>query len=182
MTRENPLGLNDGYAELERLQVLHTGTIDDVIASGRALGRRGEGRADEVSCVNLDLVAPFGSHLAKSHLSGLEHDFVLHGAEADRNTRGVGHGMGVDAKEIRWVYTSSCAQNKLEGVVCIQLEAGDLGGRVCHGRRDGSDALTVTIEVEGAKLCGSKLQTRPLKSNRCLCHIAKLREDEDVLE
>ncbi len=176
MASKNPLRLHDGYAELQRLLVLDPGSVDDgVVRRVRGTGRRCRSGADEVRGINLNLVAPFRAHLAESQLRVLEQDVVLYGPEADGDARGVGHGVCAHAQHIGWVYTSGCAEDELEGVLGVELETRDLGGRVGQGRRNSCHALAVTVQVEGAELRGGEFELGPLECDGCLGDIAELR-------
>ena len=122
--------------------------------------------------INLDFVAPFCTHLAQRHLGVLEQHLIFDGPKADRDTRGVGHGMCADLEDIGWVDTGGSAEDELERVLCIQLEAGYFGGGVREGRGYSCDALAVTVQVEGAKLSGCELKARPLERDGGLRYVA----------
>ena len=100
VTRQDPLWLDYGDAELESLLVLNSGTCDST--ARRAHGARsssGSG-AYKVGGVYLDLVAPFCTHLPKRHLRVLKQDLVFNRSEADGDARSVGHGVRAHAEEI----------------------------------------------------------------------------------
>lgn len=100
--------------------------------------------------IDLDLVAPLGTHLAEGHLRVLEQHVVFHCSKANGNTRGVGHGVSTYAKQVGRIDASGSTEDELESVFGVELEARNLGRSVVHWGRNGRDALTVTVEIEGA--------------------------------
>ena len=175
MTCKDPLGLYNGYTKLKSFLIFDTRPGHNGVAGMRGAGCRCGGRADEVGGVNLNLVAPLRTHLSKGHLRVLKQDVVFYRAEADGYSRGVCHGVCTNAQYIGRVDTSSGAKDELKGVLRVKLETRDLGGGIAQRRRDGRDALAITVEVEGAKLCSGKFKLRPLERDGSLGDITKLR-------
>ena len=100
VTREDPLWLYHGNAKLEGFLILNSGTGDYATCRARATRCCSGSGTDKVGSVDLNLVAPFGTHLSKSCLGVLEHDIVFDRSETDGDTRSVGHGVRTDAEEI----------------------------------------------------------------------------------
>lgn len=123
MTRQDPLGLNNRYAQLQRLLVFDARACDDAVGGIRPAGSGSGSCADEVGGINLNLVAPLCTHLAERDLRVFEQDLVFYRSETDGDAGGVSHCVRADVKEIGGVYACRCAQDKLEGVLGVQLQA-----------------------------------------------------------
>ena len=98
VTREDPLWLDHGDAELESLLVLNSGTSDRTARRAHGARSRSRSGAHKVGSVYLDLVAPFRTHLPERRLRVLEEDFVFNRSEADGDARSVGHGVRAHAE------------------------------------------------------------------------------------
>jgi len=79
-----------------------------------------------------------------------------------------------DADEVRWVCPGGGAKDELEGVWRVDGEARELGREVTECVRYRSKALAVLVYVQGAQLCGCKLDGRPFKRDRGLGNVTDL--------
>ena len=66
----------------------------------------------------------------------------------------------------------------MEGVVRLEFQTGHFRGEVCGGRRNGSEARTIAIEVERAKFCCGKLDGCPFEGYRGLSNVPYLEKTD----
>jgi len=165
---------DDRDAELQRALVLYAWSACCSTRCLRARWGRCWGRTQEMGCVDLDLLAPFGAHLLQRSLRTLQESWILNVAEADADAGGVGHGVCTDVDEVGGEGTGGRTEDELEGVVMAELQAGDFGRGVGVWGGDGGEALALTVEIERAQFRGCELDGRPFEGNRGLGNITDL--------
>lgn len=122
VAREDPMRLDNGDAELERLLVLDTGCGGEPTRDRGAARRCCRRCAHEMRRVDLDLVAPLRAHFLQRHLRVLKQHGILHVPEAYADSGRVCHGVRAHAEQIRREDACGGAQDELEGVFCVDLE------------------------------------------------------------
>lgn len=82
-----------------------------------------------------------------------------HDARRDGDSGQVGHFLGADGEFLAAVGTGASAQDKVEGVFCVNSQTGDLGAEFIAW--DVSCLAAVAVETEGAQLSGSEVDRVP---------------------
>jgi len=73
---------------------------------------------------NLNLVAPFCSHVAESLFGILQHLGIINLTKAHRDTGRIKDGVCSYADEIGGVGSGSRSENQLEAILCVDFETG----------------------------------------------------------
>lgn len=141
--------MDDGYTQLQRLLVFNSWRTGDTARSLRSARRRRRCGADEVRCIDLDLVAPFRTHLTQSELRILQQDGILYVTEANGDTRSVSHSMRAHAENVGLECPSGSTHDEVEPVLGVNGKSRQFGRGICKRRRYSSETLVVAIDIEG---------------------------------
>lgn len=143
------MGLNNRNAHLESLLIFNA-KVPGRITSGLCTTRGNSGtRADEVSCVDLNLFTPLRPHLLQCLLRVLQQVWVVDLAEADGYPGCIGDGMRPYSNQVRRVGAGGCSEDELESVFSVDFETGKFSGCVCKRRWYSCKALSVAVNIEG---------------------------------
>lgn len=104
----------------------------------------------------------------------LEEHRVLHVPEAHRDAGRVRHSVRAHADDVAREHAGGRAQEQLERVFGVEVQAGELRRGVLQRRGDGGEPLPVAVDVERAHFGGREVEHGPFEGNGGLGDVAQL--------